>query len=103
MNTLLKRSFILIFTLLTFSSFAHNDNTPLKETINLAEAEVIAININLAEADALMTLKGVGKKKAQAIVNYREENGAFTHIDDLLNVSGIGKKVLQANKDRLKI
>jgi competence protein ComEA len=50
-----------------------------------------------------MTLKGIGQKKAQAILIYREKMGDFKSIDDLMNVKGIGEKVLTDNKDRLKI
>ena len=50
-----------------------------------------------------MTLKGIGHKKAQAILAYREQIGAFKSIDDLTKVKGIGEKILMDNKTRLKI
>lgn len=52
------------------------------------------ININTATAEELETLSGIGPTKAQAIVSYRETNGNFSTVDDLINVSGIGEKTL---------
>ena len=50
------------------------------------------ININTASVEQLQTLSGVGEATAKAIVQYREENGKFSRIDDLKNVKGIGQK-----------
>lgn len=50
------------------------------------------ININLADVAELTLLPGIGEKKAQAIIDYREENGSYQVIEDLMNVSGIGQK-----------
>ncbi|AUZ84062.1 ComEA family DNA-binding protein [Methylophaga nitratireducenticrescens] len=50
------------------------------------------ININTASADELQLLNGVGPSTANAIVQYREENGAFTTVDDLVSIKGIGEK-----------
>jgi len=50
-----------------------------------------------------MTLKGIGKKKAQAIIAYREEHNGFRQIEELDNVKGIGPKLLSANLNRLTL
>ena len=57
------------------------------------------VNVNTADADTIAReLRGVGPAKARAIVTYREENGPFETVDDLLKVQGIGPKVLEDNK-----
>lgn len=56
------------------------------------------ININTADAQAISkNIKGVGLKKAQAIVAYRSKNGKFNKIEDLMKVKGIGTKLLEKN------
>lgn len=60
------------------------------------------VNINTASADQLAeALNGIGPHKAQAIVDYREAHGAFTSVDDLLKVKGIGEKMLAKNREYL--
>lgn len=56
------------------------------------------VNVNQASAEQLAeSLQGVGLKKAQAIVQYRKQNGEFQSKDDLLNVKGIGAETLEKN------
>ena len=62
-----------------------------------------AIDINTATVEQLEGLKGIGPKKAAAIVKYREANGPFGSIDDLAKVPGIGKKTLTANEAMLQV
>lgn len=57
------------------------------------------ININTADALQLQNLNGIGEKKAEKIIQYREENGSFQSTDELKNVSGIGDKTFEALKD----
>ncbi|GMB07560.1 competence protein ComEA [Thermolongibacillus altinsuensis] len=59
------------------------------------------VNINTATAEELQTLSGIGPAKADAIIAYREENGPFQKIEDLLNVSGIGEKSLEKIKEQI--
>lgn len=61
-----------------------------------------AVDINVADAKQIAhELKGVGLKKAQAIVDYRKANGHFSSLDDLLKVKGVGKKLLQLNASNI--
>ena len=54
------------------------------------------VNINTADAATLAgSLRGVGMKKAEAIVAYRSEHGPFKSVDELINVKGIGEKMLE--------
>jgi len=52
------------------------------------------LNVNTASASELQVLPGIGPKKADAIVNFRKENGPFRQVDDLVQVKGIGPKTL---------
>ena len=61
------------------------------------------VNINTADKAQLETLPGIGNVKAQNILNYREKNGPFQSVEDLLNVNGIGEKVLEGMKDYITI
>jgi competence protein ComEA len=58
------------------------------------------VNINTADASVLAeSLDGIGASKANAIVEYREKNGNFESLEDLLQVKGIGQMTLERNKD----
>ena len=70
---------------------------------NKTVASIEKININQADAKALTTLKGIGKDRAVTIVEYREKNGPFKKIEDLMKVKGIGKKLFEKNKHLLSI
>ena len=61
------------------------------------------ININTASAADLQKLNGIGEKRAEQIIAYREQNGDFKKIEDLMQVSGIGEKTFAALKDQLAI
>jgi competence protein ComEA len=61
------------------------------------------ININEADADSLTSLKGIGKDRALSIIEYREKNGPFQKVEDIMKVKGIGKKIFEQNKDFLTI
>lgn len=65
------------------------------------EAEVI--NINTASKQELMRLPGVGEVLAQRIIEYREAHGGFKALEELMNVKGIGPKLLEKIKDRIKV
>ncbi len=61
------------------------------------------ININTANRETLMTIKGVGEKRADAIISYRDANGSFKSVDELANVSGVGESIVEKNRDNLTI
>lgn len=68
-----------------------------------AESRDIRVNINSAAKEQLMTLPGIGETRAQAILDYRRENGGFTAIEDLMKVSGIKQGVYDRLKDLIKV
>ncbi|APZ48994.1 hypothetical protein BW721_04460 [Jeotgalibaca sp. PTS2502] len=61
------------------------------------------ININTADTSQLQELNGIGQKKAEMIIQYREDVGLFSKIEDLMNVSGIGSKTFEAIADKITI
>ena len=59
------------------------------------------IALNSASLTELMQLSGVGEKKAQAIIDYRQQSGGFQRIEDIQKVKGIGPALFEKNKNRL--
>jgi len=71
--------------------------------VNQVAVNEAAININTADVQTLTKLKGIGPKKAEAIVAWREANGNFKTVDQLLDVKGIGEATLAANRENIRI
>jgi competence protein ComEA len=74
-----------------------------QESMTPASAVISIVNINTADIDTLSSLPGVGPKKAESIVTYRELNGSFNSVDELQNVKGIGKRMVEKLVDRVTI
>lgn len=71
----------------------------LASFFSLAAWAVNPVNVNTANAEEIADgLKGVGLSKATAIVAYRETNGKFIHVDELVNVKGIGIRTIDQNR-----
>jgi competence protein ComEA len=68
-----------------------------------AGAVMAAVNINTATKEELTTLKGIGEKKAQAIIDYRKKNGDFKSVDDLEKVEGIGPGTMKQLRSQLSV
>lgn len=75
--------------------------TLLAASLNLVAAE--PVNINSADKQTLMQVKGVGEKRAEAIIAWREKNGPFKSVEDLTQVDGIGQSTLDANLEILTV
>lgn len=61
------------------------------------------VNINRAEAWLLVALDDIGKVRADAIIQYRDEHGDFEQVDDLKKVPGIGEAIFEKNKDKITV
>ncbi|MCU4494241.1 ComEA family DNA-binding protein [Acinetobacter guillouiae] len=68
-----------------------------------SNSSALKVSLNSANAEQLQQLTGVGAKKAQAIIAYRNQNGGFKSIDDLKKVKGIGEKLFEQNRARLSL
>lgn len=60
----------------------------------VVESVTTLVDLNTATSEQLASLPGLGKKKAEAIINYRQLNGNFTQKEEIVNVKGIGSKLL---------
>lgn len=75
--------------------------TLLAFSLNMSAAE--PVNINSADKQTLMQVKGVGEKRAEAIIAWREKNGPFKAVADLAEIDGIGPSLIESNKDLLTV
>ena len=91
--------------LLFTTALSHaNEKLPTSKQQNVSAPAVSKININTAEAVLISnTLKGIGMKKAEAIVEYRNTYGPFKTIDELASVSGIGHATIKKNVHLISI
>ena len=76
--------------------------TPVENT-GLPSSSTELININTASSAELESLPGIGPTTAQKIIEYREQNGVFVSIEDIINVSGIGPGLYERIKDLITV
>ena len=62
-----------------------------------------AVDINTADKEMLMSVNGIGEKRAEDIISYRKENGEFMSVQELTNIKGIGQSMVDRNKDILTV
>lgn len=97
--TLLKITCCLLLLLGSYNGLAQTQSENL-DRADVPHSE--QVNINLADAETIaMILDGIGLNRAEAIVDYREANGDFKAIDELIMVSGIGEYTVRNNVDKI--
>jgi competence protein ComEA len=89
----------------SLSAFAAEPAKTPPATPEAVQVEAVGkINLNAADVATLKReLNGIGEVKAKAIVEYREANGPFASVDELLEVKGIGQATLEKNRDKLSV
>ena len=103
--------YIIIFVLLAVEHFekdafvmetvATEDYIPYEsDTKEVADGK---ININSADTEQLVKLKGIGEKMSERIIKYRQENGPFMSIEEIMKVSGISEKKFEDIKEYISV
>lgn len=68
-----------------------------------AVTAMLQVHLNTDSVEQLQQLKGIGAKKAQAIIDYRQQHGPFQKIEELKNVKGIGEQTFEKNRTQLAL
>ncbi len=101
-KTLASTFIALMLSVTSVMSYAKEVNVDaVKQMKNVVQQQTV--NINQSNVSELITLKGIGESKAQAIVDYRQKFGSFKSVSELSEVSGVGPKIIDDNKSRLTI
>ncbi|MBH3386843.1 helix-hairpin-helix domain-containing protein [Pseudomonas juntendi] len=109
-NNVLSYLLLPLFASLSFSLSAAPANTAAvaEQPVPIVSQQQVQQpqRLDLNKADALTLqkeLNGIGKAKAEAIVAYREANGPFASVDELLEIKGIGNALLERNRDKVMV
>ena len=102
MNKKTYLSLMTLFCLMVFFGFLAAQAGAADQAVSV-KTKAEKINLNQATAAEISALPGLGEKKAEAIVEYRTQNGPFASVEDLLKVKGIGEKLLEKIKPMITV
>lgn len=85
------------------SSSSSSSNTNKTDKVEDNTLSKNKVSLNKGTIAELTTLDGIGEAKALAIIEYREKNGPFKNLEDIMNVSGIGEKAYEKIKDKIEL
>ncbi len=98
---------LFFLTLVAMPSWAATEHPRANKTSTEAASTEKVVNLNTATVDQLTKLKGIGAKRAQEIINYRETHGKFSNVNDLAKVKGFSAKrvesLLKANEGLIEV
>ncbi|MBV1911173.1 MAG: helix-hairpin-helix domain-containing protein [Kangiellaceae bacterium] len=99
-------SYFLLPLILTFmgANLAYAKSPPKEVKISKEQAQGTTVNLNKADAKEIASvLKGIGLKKAQSIVDYRNKHGSFKAVEELASVKGIGVATIAKNHSKISL
>lgn len=91
---------LVVFTLVNAATVFAAPKTEAKQEVAPANVNV---NVNTASAEELQTVRGIGPSLAERIVEYRNQNGKFQKVEDLVNIRGIGEAKFQKIKTQVSV
>ncbi len=97
---------VLLFALNYYATVHAAQHSATNNTLNIATQSMPVtskLNINTANIEQLSQLPGIGLRKADAIIAYRELNGEFLSVEEIVNVKGIGPKMLAKIIDKISV
>ena len=99
-NILLISVLFLTFMVCSFVSTAYAKDS---STIETEQVEIVVADINSSSAEELQMVSGIGPTLASRIIKYRDENGKFETIEDIMKVKGVGRSKFEKIKEHLKV
>ena len=99
----MNRSALVLVAALVFISSPLVAQRAAKPPVAATVVSTEVVNLNSATAAQIASLPGIGPKTADLVVQYRQKNGPFKKIEEIMNVRGIGEKSFLKIKDRLTV